>query len=298
MMTSEYVTVYQISKQSTDWFFALLGAIPLIVGIGIILAKNRFKWQLPHWLMPIVLCGFGLLWLCITGTSVLREDSQALTAYKEGNYQLVEGNVKDFQPMPYEGHQLECFSVQDKRFCYSDYVIAPGFRNTASHGGPIHSGLPVRIAYLGGVILRLDLPKDQVLTPTESAAMINSAQRQWQRRAENDPFEQHIRIAFLFTAMCWTLWWNLQWKKVMRFWVRPPNRLWVQYLARAFFALNFIGALQGLVQQLRTHPLANQDVGPTLEITAIMCVVVALMSGFGLWMVQRRDREQTASQQP
>jgi hypothetical protein len=128
--------------------------------------------------------------------------------------------------------------------------------------------------------------------------MINSAQRQWQRRAENDPFEQHIRIAFLFTAMCWTLWWNLQWKKVMRFWVRPPNRLWVQYLARAFFALNFIGALQGLVQQLRTHPLANQDVGPTLEITAIMCVVVALMSGFGLWMVQRRDREQTASQQP
>jgi hypothetical protein len=140
-MATEYVTVYQISKQSTDWSFALAGGIPLIVGIVIILGKLRFGWKQPHWFLPIFACGFGGLWLCTAGMSVLREDSQALTAYQKGDYQLVEGIVTDFHPMPYEGHQEECFSVQDRRFCYSDYVVAPGFRNTASHGGPIRSGL-------------------------------------------------------------------------------------------------------------------------------------------------------------
>jgi hypothetical protein len=290
-MAPEYVTVYQISKQSTDWSFVLAGSIPLIVGIVIILGKRRFKWKQPHWFLPIFACGFGLLWLCTAGLSVLHEDSLALTAYQKGDFQFVEGIVTDFHPMPYEGHQEECFSVQDKRFCYSDYVIAPGFRNTASHGGPIRSGLPVRIAYSGNVILRLDIPKGEVLSPAESAATLNSAQRGWQERTERDPVEQRMNIAFLFTAVCWTLWWNLQWRRVMRFWVRPPNRSWVPYLYRTFYALNFLGALWQFVKQLHAHPLAKQDVGPTFEIAVIMCAVVALMSASVLWMAQRRDRK-------
>ena len=289
-MGSEYVTVYQISKESTDWSFALAGGIPLIVGIVLILGKLRLGWK-PNWFLPIFAFGFGLLWLCAVGFSVGHGDSQALAAFQKGDYQLVEGVVTDFHPMPYEGHQEECFSVQDERFCYSDYVIAPGFRNTASHGGPIRSGLPVRIAYAGGAILRLEIPKDQVLNPAESVATTNSAQEAWQKRSNNDPVEQRMNVAFMFTAMCWTLWWNLQWKRVMRFWVRPPNRPWVQYLFRAFFALNFLGVLWQFVKQLHAHPLAKEEVVPTLEIAATMCAVVAVLSASVLWMAQRRDRK-------
>lgn len=43
--------------------------------------------------------------------------------------------------MPYEGHQDECFSAQDQRFCYSDYEIAPGFHNAA------HMVVPFAAAY-------------------------------------------------------------------------------------------------------------------------------------------------------
>src|SRR5450631_3503007 len=223
-MPTEYVTIYQVSKQFADWQFALAGAIPLIAGIVIILGKLRFRWKQPHWFLPIFACGFGFLWLCTAGLSVLREDSRALSAYQKGDYHLVEGTVTDFHPMPYEGHRDECFSVQDQRFCYSDYEVAPGFRNTASHGGPIRSGLPVRIAYLDGRILRLDIPRDQVLTTAQSTATLNSAQQGWQQRTETDPVLRRMNVAFIFTAVCWTLWWNLQWKRVMRFWVRPPNR--------------------------------------------------------------------------
>ena len=70
-------------------------------------------------------------------------------AFRAGQYSLVEGTVADFHPMPYEGHNEECFTVEDQRFCYSDYVVTPGFHNTASHGGPIPAGIHVRIAYLG-----------------------------------------------------------------------------------------------------------------------------------------------------
>jgi hypothetical protein len=49
--------------------------------------------------------------------------------------------------------------VHGVRFQYSDYVITAGFNNTSSHGGPIREGLPVRIWYLDGEILRLDIAK-------------------------------------------------------------------------------------------------------------------------------------------
>jgi len=296
-MTPDYVTVYQISKESTDWSFALVGFIPLIAGIIIILGKRKFKWKKPHWLLPIFFCGFGVLWLCTAGMGVLHEDSQALSAYQKGDYLVVEGQVTDFHPMPYEGHQMECFTVQEQRFCYSDFVIAPGFRNTASHGGPIRSGLQVRIAYTGGTILRLDIPRSQAPTAAESSATLKSNEKEWQARSERDPIEQRMNTAFLFTAVCITLWWNLQWKRVMQFWLRPPNRRATQYGFRIFFALNLMGAIGALIRQLLLHPVTRETFLPTIEVTAVMLAVAGAMFAFALWSITRRQlkREQNAA---
>lgn len=292
---AEYVTVFQISQRAPDWPFACIGLLPLIAGAVIIWGKRRFKWTQPHWLFAIFSCLFGILWVCIAGSSILHMDSDAFIAYQKGDYQMVEGAVTNFHPMPYEGHQYECFSVQEQRFCYSDYVITPGFHNAASHGGPIRDGLLVRIAYRNGLILRLDVPKDQALTPAQSAAVTAEGERQWQHRTESDPFLQKMNTAFLFTAMCWTLWWNLQWRRVMRFWLRPPYLPWVQVLFRVFFALNFVGALVGFVHQLLSHPLTKQDIVPTIRIAAIFCAVVAAMSTLVLWQAERRDRTTTSA---
>ena len=80
---------------------------------------------------------------------------------------MVEGVVKNFRPMPYEGHQDECFSVQAQTFCYSDYVVTVGFNNSASHGGPIREGLRVRVSYIGNTIIRLEVATN---TPATSNA--------------------------------------------------------------------------------------------------------------------------------
>jgi hypothetical protein len=191
--------------------------------------------------------------------------------------------------MPYEGHQDECFTVQEQQFCYSDYDIVPGFHNAASHGGPIRAGLPVRIAYRNGSILRLDVAKGQAPTPAQSAAASADGERQWQKRVANDPLQQRMITAFLFTAICLTLWWNLQWKRVMRFWLKPPYRHWVEISFRVFFAFNFLGAVIEFARQLLAYPLTKQEIAPTIWTAAIMCAVVGIMSASMLWVAERRD---------
>jgi hypothetical protein len=294
-MTPEYVTVYQISKASADWSFALAGGIPLVIGIVLILGKRRFGWKKPNWLFPVSACAFGVLWLATAGFSVMYSGSKALEAFRKGDYWLVEGVVTDFKPMPYEGHTMECFSVQEERFCYSDYVITPGFRNTASHGGPIRDGLPVRIADRGGVILRLEIPKDQVRSPAEIVATTSAAENASQTRVESDPVVRRMMLAFLFTMMCWTLWWNVQWRRAIRLWVRPAHHPLIEYALRIFFALNFVGAVWQFVKQIRVEPLERQEIVPTIEIAGAMCVVVAVMTLVVLWRAERRDRKEFAA---
>jgi hypothetical protein len=55
---------------------------------------------------------------------------------------------------------MESFVVKGVAFKYSDSVIAAGFNNSASHGGPIREGLHVKIWHLNGEILRLDIEKE------------------------------------------------------------------------------------------------------------------------------------------
>ena len=78
-------------------------------------------------------------------------------ALQSGQAQVVEGVVTDFVPMPYEGHADERFAVDGHYFSYSDYVVTAGFNHTSSHGGPIRSGINVRVTFVGNVIVRLEV---------------------------------------------------------------------------------------------------------------------------------------------
>ena len=69
--------------------------------------------------------------------------------YESGNYEIVEGYIENFVPMPYEGHGEESFEINGVQFSYSDYNLHSGYNNTKSHGGVIEGdGQHLKIGYV------------------------------------------------------------------------------------------------------------------------------------------------------
>ncbi|WP_321478181.1 hypothetical protein [uncultured Paludibaculum sp.] len=293
----EYVIAFEISRQYSSPPFGLLGLLSLLAGIIILFGKLRLKWRRPAWPLPCFLCVFGVLWFWVVSVSVRNEESRAqaaLAAFQSGRYSVVDGVVTEFHPMPYNGHDSECFSVRSERFCYSDYIASPGFHNAASHGGPIRPGLSVRVTYLGPTILRLEIAKDQMSTLADSKIAEKAARVQSQKEHENNPTSQALETAFDFTAVGVTLLWNIYWRWTIGFWLRPPYRPVIKYAFRTFFALNLAGSLFGLVNQLGRHPLTSQNVGPTLAVAASMYLVVGVLHAGAWWVRNRCDRTAAA----
>lgn len=70
-------------------------------------------------------------------------------AYQRGQYEIAEGYVENFDPMPYGGHANESFEINGVHFEYSDYSKRPGYGNTKSHGGVITGdGQYLKIGYV------------------------------------------------------------------------------------------------------------------------------------------------------
>ena len=160
-----FKTVFDAANEgySTGWFPAL-GLILVAVGGLLVFAPALVQRVLPSGLQgrsrtvfSWMFFAYALLWTVGTFLATYLQYRTAISCLNAGNCPVAEGPVTNFVPMPYGGHAMERFTVDGRDFSYSDYHVTPGFRNTASHGGPIHEGLYVRITYSGNVILRLEV---------------------------------------------------------------------------------------------------------------------------------------------
>ena len=102
---------------------------------------------------------FAAFWTATASGGLGAECHRCVRGLTPATTRVVEGPVRDFRPMPYTGHQHERFTVDGARFAYSDFEVTCGFNNTASHGGPIRNGLPVRIHHDGNLILKLEVAR-------------------------------------------------------------------------------------------------------------------------------------------
>lgn len=69
-------------------------------------------------------------------------------AYKSGNYEIVEGYVENFVPMPKEGHVQESFDVDGVHFEYSENSVTCAYSQTEPYGGVIRNGQYLKIGYV------------------------------------------------------------------------------------------------------------------------------------------------------
>ena len=153
----QFRVVFDLPQKGFEWWFPAFGLIFVVIG-GVIVWLGRTKnWRRSRRFVEHFMIGFACLWSGVTFSTTFREYVVLRSAYRRSQLSVVEGPVTNFRPMPYEGHQLECFSVRSQTVCYSDYVVTAGFNNSVSHGGPIREGLPVRVSYIGNTIVRLEV---------------------------------------------------------------------------------------------------------------------------------------------
>jgi hypothetical protein len=290
MTPDQYRVVFDLSQKGFQWWFPAFGLIFAVIGGVMIWWGRRKRWPLSRTFVGYFMLGFACLWSALVFTTTFSEYLKSRSAYRQGRFSEVEGDVTNFRPMPYEGHQDECFSVQSETFCYSDYGITAGFNNSASHGGPIREGLPVRVSFIGNTILRLEVRSDALPSAKERATVAEAAQKQWQQREERDPTLDRLNLGFAAAAVFLTAWWNLQPQRFMRFWLKPPYKPLTITLFRLFFAANLIGAVSYLIGQVNRHQRPMNQYRAAAEIAAAWIAVMWVMVTLMLCFARRHDQ--------
>lgn len=163
----EYVTVFDIAETGyRTWPVPALGLIFVAIGVVQVFFRDRLPsgWRgkestrfnrVFSWCWLVFACG----WTLIVFVSTYSEYWSLSQAVKSGNVDVVEGLVSQFDPMPWEGHKMERFCVQNECFAYSNYWKTSGFNNATSHGGPIQEGLQVRVTFVRNAIVKLEVAK-------------------------------------------------------------------------------------------------------------------------------------------
>jgi hypothetical protein len=162
-----FKTVFDAANEGYAWWLPAFGLIFVALG-GLLVFKPALAQRIMWWGLPLqgryrtafgwIYLVFGSFWTVGTFLGTYSPYYTAMSCLNAGNCPVVEGTVTNFIPMPYRGHKDESFTVNGRRFSYSEYDdVTPGFHNAASHGGPIHQGLYVRITYSGNMILRLEV---------------------------------------------------------------------------------------------------------------------------------------------
>ena len=154
----EYTVIFDVGQgEFRNWCFLVLGLILTAVGVGLVVFRRKLPAGTPG-ILPIAFLAFSCL-LTVVAFFAAAACSGFTSALRDGSCEVVTGEGTNFHPMPAGGHDKESFSVGNRWFEYSDYMVSPGFNNSSSHGGPIREGLKVRIHHLDAIILRLEIAK-------------------------------------------------------------------------------------------------------------------------------------------
>ena len=159
--------MYDAAQAGPNWWWLLIPALLLGIVAAIWLQRGRFRLPGPleafRAVVLLVAFLFVLSCTCITVASTVDSYSKVVQLSAE-NMQVVEGTVQDFTPQSLRDKGVESFTVNGIRFEYSSSTLAPGFKQTSTHGGPINrNGLAVRIHSVSdtssgrNIILKLEI---------------------------------------------------------------------------------------------------------------------------------------------
>jgi hypothetical protein len=134
--------------------------IPLFVLVPGVVGWVMKRSHDPHYelkgniFLYISIASFGIS--LVVATISFSEYHQMKIALAQGDYQVTEGIVSEFVPMPPSGLPVESFSVGGSSFHYGSGWDSIVF-NSESNRGYIHNGAQVRITHRGINIVRVEV---------------------------------------------------------------------------------------------------------------------------------------------
>lgn len=174
-ISGAYQVNYELSFRILDLFWVLLPCVFFLVGLERVRNPDSRKSRLVQRVSGSFIIVLSIVAGWVSFRAVIVNYLHRRGQLRTGQYIVVEGPVEHFVPMPYQGHASESFNVQGVGFSYSTYEITSCFNHTTSHGGPIHEGLQVRIAYVPtrdryepNCILRLEVASGNSSTTSSS----------------------------------------------------------------------------------------------------------------------------------
>jgi hypothetical protein len=156
----EFVVVYDVLE---DGISGMRLVVPLAWFVGLVVIGGAFVIQFRQraYTQAVVIAFSYVFWSCagMFGVSnVVEQQVRCMNWARSGTFDVVEGEVRQFQPASPMGKGYESFSVSGIPFRYSNNNLSRGgFHNVASRGGPMRPGLYVRIAHREGRILKIEV---------------------------------------------------------------------------------------------------------------------------------------------
>jgi hypothetical protein len=112
------------------------------------------------------------------------------------------------------------------------------------------------------------------------------------------PNEEVMTTGFLLAGLAWTLWWNLDWRRFIKFYGvnNPSYHPWAARGLRVFFALCSLGAAGDLGHRLLQIPRPVQFYWDSFVVAAVWFVAIILLVKTVEWMNSKRKRRVTIPQ--
>jgi hypothetical protein len=162
---SDFVTVFELARASNGVFSD--ACLRLLVGIGALIGGVTaliFTWRIKEWkplLASVFVTAWAVFWLYLHNFPyVFGHINSLVRAYRDGRYQVLEGQVQVLHEQPATGHTKgDIICVNGKEFEVNYFYATPAYRNTVAHGGVLRSGVYAKLYYYDGEILRVDIRK-------------------------------------------------------------------------------------------------------------------------------------------
>jgi hypothetical protein len=115
MTQDQFRVVFDLSQKSFQWWFSASGLIFALIGCVMIWWGQRKGWPFSRKFVGYFMLAFSCVWSVLAFTGTFGEYSRLRSAYRQRQFSTVEGDVTNFRPMPYEGHQDESRSQFKQR---------------------------------------------------------------------------------------------------------------------------------------------------------------------------------------